>query len=87
VVPLKNWKKKWGHFLKMDILKMSIFQNLGVNVSQKVILLVDALNTKKIILNLLAYFFYYFLAKRFREIFISKFIINGNKKLSKKTHL
>jgi hypothetical protein len=51
--PLKNRKKKWGHFLKMDIFKMSIFENLGVNVSQKVILLGNDLNTKKIILKLL----------------------------------
>jgi hypothetical protein len=31
---------------------MSKNENLGVNVGKKVILLVDALNTKKIILNL-----------------------------------
>jgi len=35
VVPLKILEKKWGHFLKMDILKMSNFQNLGVNVGKK----------------------------------------------------
>jgi hypothetical protein len=33
---------------------MSNFQNLGVNVGKKVILLGNALNTKKIILKLLA---------------------------------
>uniref|UniRef100_A0A6C0HB43 Uncharacterized protein n=1 Tax=viral metagenome TaxID=1070528 RepID=A0A6C0HB43_9ZZZZ len=33
---------------------MSNFQNLGVNVGKIFILLGDALNTKKIILNLLA---------------------------------
>jgi hypothetical protein len=57
VVPLKILEKKWGHFLKMDIFKMSNFQNLGVNVGKKMktsFLLVDALNTKKIIQNLLS---------------------------------
>jgi len=54
VVPLKILEKKWGHFFFLDILKMSNFQNLGVNVGKKVILLDDALNTKKIILILLA---------------------------------
>jgi hypothetical protein len=47
------FSKVGGPFSKMDIFKMSIFQNLGVNVSQKVILLGNALNTKKIILKLL----------------------------------
>jgi len=35
VVPLKNRKKKWGHFLKLDILKMSIFQNAKNKFSEK----------------------------------------------------
>jgi hypothetical protein len=51
VVPLKNQKKKWGHFLKLDIFKMSIFQNAKNKFSEKnenSILLVDALNSKKI---------------------------------------
>jgi hypothetical protein len=35
VVPLKNRKKKWGHFLKLDILKMSIFQNAIIKFYKK----------------------------------------------------
>jgi hypothetical protein len=35
VVPLKNRKKKWGHFSKMDILKMSNFQNAIIKFSEK----------------------------------------------------
>jgi hypothetical protein len=35
VVPLKNRKKKWAHFSKMDILKMSIFQNAKNKFSEK----------------------------------------------------
>jgi len=35
VVPLKNRKKKWGHFSKMDILKMSNFQNAIIKFSKK----------------------------------------------------
>ena len=45
----KKSEKKWRGFLKMDILKMSNFENLKVNVCKKVILLGDALNSKKII--------------------------------------
>jgi len=51
VVPLKNRKKKWGHFLKLDILKMSIFQNAKNKFYKKIeksVSLVDALNTEKI---------------------------------------
>jgi hypothetical protein len=35
VVPLKNRKKKWAHFSKMDILKMSVFQNAIIKFSEK----------------------------------------------------
>ncbi|NDC83589.1 hypothetical protein EB093_08025 [bacterium] len=35
VVPLKNRKKKWGHFLFLDILKMSNFQNAKNKFSKK----------------------------------------------------
>jgi hypothetical protein len=35
VVPLKNRKKKWGHFSKMDILKMSNFQNAIIKFYKK----------------------------------------------------
>jgi hypothetical protein len=36
VVPLKNWKKKWGYFSKMDILKMSNFQNAIIKFKKKI---------------------------------------------------
>jgi hypothetical protein len=51
VVPLKNRKKKWAHFSKMSVFKMSVFQNAIIKFSEKnekSILLVDALNTKNI---------------------------------------
>jgi hypothetical protein len=35
VVPLKISKKKWGHFLKMDILKISNFQKAIIKFSEK----------------------------------------------------
>jgi len=50
----KSLKKNRPRFLKMDILKMSIFEKLGVNVSEKFILLDNAVNSKKIIQILLA---------------------------------
>ena len=35
MVPLKNRKKKWAHFSKTDIYKMSIFQNAKNKFSEK----------------------------------------------------
>ena len=49
----KSEKNRW-RFLKMDIFKMSNFENLEVNVGKKFILLGDALNTNFLIQNLLA---------------------------------
>jgi hypothetical protein len=51
VVPSKNRKKKWVHFLKLDILKMSKIQNAIIKFYKKMknpFLLVDALKPKKI---------------------------------------
>ena len=59
--PLKILKKKWGHFLKMDILKMSNFQKAIIKFykkSEKSVSLSDALNTKNIRQKLLPYFFF-----------------------------
>jgi len=57
-VSYKNFSKKSEknrpRFLKMDILKMSNFENLEENVGKKVILLDNGLNTKKIIQILFA---------------------------------
>jgi hypothetical protein len=52
--PLKNSGKEMGSLFFLDILKMSGFSKPGGKCWQKVILLGNDLNTKKIILNLLA---------------------------------
>ena len=46
---LKKSEKNRPRFLKMDILKMSNFENLKGNVCKNVILLDNAVNSKKII--------------------------------------
>jgi len=51
---MKSPTKVGGRFLKLDILKMSKNENLEGNVCKNINLLGDALNTKKIVQNLLA---------------------------------
>ena len=72
MVPLKNRKKKWAHFSKMDIFKMSVFQNAIIKFYKKMknpFLLVDDLNTKKIIKKLLPYFFIILFEKDLEDFF------------------
>jgi hypothetical protein len=83
--PLKSLGKVVVNFSKMDILKMSNFEKLEVNVCKKFILLGHRAKYQKNHSKVVSIIFFILFEKQFRHNFlISKYIINGKQFLFKK---
>ena len=80
MVPSKNWKKKWVHFLFLDILKMSKIQNAIIKFYKKNEKSIFTRRCFKKQKNTPKFVTIIFFMKNQRDFSVSK---NGNEKIPK----